>query len=369
MLIVLTLYLVLAWLIFAKLKIIKLGWISGAVTAIIGFFIVAVFVALLNYLTPLGAFVLTSRVIEVTPNVSGQVIAIPVMPNQSIKAGTILLKIDPIPFQFRVDQLQAGLAQAKQQARELKASYEQASANVEGLAKQLAFSTQRLADISKLTGEEATTLFRQQDTQVQNETTFAQLQAAKAAQERAKFAMDSEIGGVNTTVAQIEAQLAEAKWQLDQTTIRAPSDGYVTLLTLTVGDRALQARSVMSFIVTDEINITGMFPPNGFRTIKPGAKVKLVFDNDPGRVHLATIDAVPEGVGQGQVAVSGVLARVGSVGGARAYPEMITIPADIDRDKLRLGMPGTAAVFADDAGVIGVLMSILMWINSYTAYL
>src|ERR1700730_12951813 len=40
-------------------------------------FILAVFVTLLNYLTPLGAFVVTSRVIEVTPNVSGQEIAIP----------------------------------------------------------------------------------------------------------------------------------------------------------------------------------------------------------------------------------------------------------------------------------------------------
>jgi multidrug resistance efflux pump len=55
----------------------------------------------------------TSRVIEVTPNVSGQEIAIPVMPNQPVKAGTILLRIDPTPFQSRVDQLQAGLAQDK----------------------------------------------------------------------------------------------------------------------------------------------------------------------------------------------------------------------------------------------------------------
>jgi hypothetical protein len=43
--------------------------------------LLAVFVALLNYLTPLGAFVVTSQVIEVTPNVSGQEIAIPVMLN------------------------------------------------------------------------------------------------------------------------------------------------------------------------------------------------------------------------------------------------------------------------------------------------
>ena len=41
----------------------------------------------------------------------------------------------------------------------------------------------------------------------------------------------------------------------------------------------------------------------------------------------------------------------------------------MNRDKLRVGMPGSATVFADNAGVIGLLMSILMWISSYTAYL
>jgi multidrug resistance efflux pump len=140
-------------------------------------------------------------------------------------------------------------------------------------------------------------------------------------------------------------------------------------MALAVGDRALLARSVMSFIVTDDIAIVGMFSPNGFRTIKPGAPVKLVFDNDPGRVHQARVVAIPEGVGQGQVAVSGVLARVGSIGGARAYPAQISIPDDLDHTLLRVGMPGTATVFADNAGVIGLLMSILVWISSYTAYL
>lgn len=125
----------------------------------------------------------------------------------------------------------------------------------------------------------------------------------------------------------------------------------------------------MSFIVTDEITIVGMFSPNGFKTIKPGARVKLVFDNDPGRIHDATITGIPLGVGQGEIAVSGTLAKVGSIGGAKAYPAIISIPKDIDRSQLKLGMPGTATVFAENAGVIGLLMSILVWISSYTAYL
>ena len=369
MLIILTLYGVLMWLAFSKFKLVKWGWVSGTFAVLGGAFILAVFLAMFNYLTPSGNFTVVARVIEVTPNVSGQVTAIPVKPNEPVKAGAVLFRIDPAPFQFRVDQLEASLAQAKQQVKQLKASFEQASANVEGLSKQTAFNTQRLADMQKLTGEQAQSLFREQDTQVQYETVYAQLQAAQAAQESARLAMESEIGGVNTAVAQIRAQLDNAKWELDQTAIVAPGDGYVTVVTLTVGDRALQARSVMSFIVTDEVAIVGMFSPNGFQTIKPGAAVKLIFDNDPGRIHAARIVTIPEGIGQGQVAVSGVLARAGSIGGAKAYPAVISIPQDFDRAKLRLGMPGSATVFADNAGVIGLLMSILVWISSYTAYL
>jgi len=369
MVIIAVLYLILLWLVFSKLKLVRWGWFSGTVAVVIGLFILATFLALFNYLTPSGKFVIVARVVEVTPNVSGEVVAIPVKTNVPVKAGTVLFQIDPAPFQFKVSQLEASLAQSVQQAEQLKISYQQATANVEGLTAQLAYNRQRLADIQKLTGEQAQSLFREQDTQVQFETVHYQLQAARAAQLNAKLAMDSQIGGVNTAVAQIQAQLDDARWQLDQTTIRAPGNGTVTVMALTVGDRAVQARAVMSFIVTDDITIIGMFSPNGFQTIKPGAPVKLVFEHDPGTIHHATIVDIPRGVGQGQVAVSGMLARVGSIGGANAYPAEISLPQDMDRDRLRLGMPGTATVFADNAGVIGLLMSILVWISSYTAYL
>ncbi len=265
--------------------------------------------------------------------------------------------------------MQASLAAAKQQTEILKSNYEQATANVSGLTTQVAFNKQRNADIQKLAEEGANTQFQAQDNQNQYETALAQLNAAKAAQQSAKLAMDSEIGGVNTTVAQLQAQLENATWELSQTTIRAPADGYVTLVASTVGDRALQARSVMSFIVENEITLVGMFSQNGFQTIKDGAPVDIVFDNVPGRIYHAKITAIAKGVGQGQVAVSGTLARTNALGGATVFPAEISIPEGMNRDQLRLGMSGSATAFAGNAGVIGLLASILVWVGSYTAYL
>jgi multidrug resistance efflux pump len=121
------------------------------------------------------------------------------------------------------------------------------------------YNAKRLEDIQRLYASGANTEFKEQDTQVQFETVTAQLNVAKATQQSAKLALDSEIGGVNTSVAQIQAQLEKAEWELSQTTVRAPADGFVTVVALNVGDRALQARAAMSFIVEKEITIVGVF--------------------------------------------------------------------------------------------------------------
>jgi multidrug resistance efflux pump len=258
---------------------------------------------------------------------------------------------------------------ARQQVEILKTNYEQSSANVTGLTAQVAFNAKRLTNIEQLASEDANTQFQAQDRRNAYETVLAQLNVAKAAQQSAKLAMDSEISGVNTTVAQIQAQLENASWELSQTTVRAPADGYVTLVTVSVGDRALQAQSAMSFIVENEITLVGLFSQNGFQTVKDSAPVDIVFDNIPGRIYHARVIAIPKGIGQGQIAVSGTLAKTSALGGATVFPAVISIPDDMNRDSLLLGMSGSATAFSPNAGVIGLLASILVWISSYTAYL
>ena len=308
MVIILCLYIVALWLVFSKFKLVRWGWLSGTISLLVGGFILATFLALFNYLTPSGRVTVTGRVVEVTPNVTGQIVTIPVKPNVPVKTNDVLFQIDPAPFQYKVAQLQASLAAAKQNVEILKANYDQATANVTGLTAQVAYNTKRNEDIQKLAAEGANTAFQAQDRQNQYETVLAQLNVAKAAQQSAKLALDSEIGGVNTTVAQLQAQLDNAIWELSQTTIRAPADGYVTVVALTVGDRALQARSAMSFIVENEITLVGMFSQNGFQTIKEGAAVDIVFDNVPGRIYHAKI------IGDSEGHRPGAARRVGNAG-------------------------------------------------------
>jgi hypothetical protein len=95
MIIILCIYLVALWAVFSKFKLVRWGWLSGTVSLLIGGFILATFLALFNYLTPSGRVTVTGRVVEVTPNVTGQIVAIPVKPNVPVKANDVLFSNRP----------------------------------------------------------------------------------------------------------------------------------------------------------------------------------------------------------------------------------------------------------------------------------
>jgi multidrug resistance efflux pump len=77
------------------------GWLSGTVSLFIGGFILATFLALFNYLTPSGRVTVTGRVVEVTPNVTGQIVAIPVKPNVPVKVNDVSSQIDLVHHRER----------------------------------------------------------------------------------------------------------------------------------------------------------------------------------------------------------------------------------------------------------------------------
>jgi multidrug resistance efflux pump len=369
MLVIVLLYAALIWLIFFRFKWLPFNWVYGTLSGLLGISIVVVFLGLLSYLTPSGKIEMMGKVNEVTPNVSGRVTEIPVQRNVLVKAGTTLFQIDRTPFEYKVRQLEAALAEARQKVEQLKAAVDVAVADVRALSAQWERAEKRREDLDQLAQRQATSQFNLQDATAQANSLAAQLDAAKAREISAQLAASSDIEGENTAVAQLSAQLDYAQWELEQTTIRTSSDGYVSASTLAIGDRAAPTKSAMAFIVVSEIEIIGIFPQNGFQTIRPGAVVKLVFSNSPGRIYEAQINEILRGVGEGQFAASGVLTRVGSVGLTSEYPARISLPKDLDPATLRLGMAGSATVFSDHAGPIGVLASILLLVKAYALYI
>ena len=70
------------------------------------------------------------RVVRISPKVSGQVISLRVDDNDAVKAGDLLLEIDPVDYQAKVDQATAAVAAAQSAVEQAKAAVLRAEANV-----------------------------------------------------------------------------------------------------------------------------------------------------------------------------------------------------------------------------------------------
>ena len=153
-------------------------------------------------------------VTPVLPSVRGRVIEVPAPTNAPLKEGDVLFRIDPAPYQFVVDHKKAALAEAEQNVKQLKAGLDQATAAAERANAQRELAQQnydRQAELFEKKIIAQATI----DTFSRNlETATQSLVGARAEEERARLAYSSNIEGVNTSVARLSAELADAQWDL-----------------------------------------------------------------------------------------------------------------------------------------------------------
>ena len=210
------------WLVFFQFKLIRLtpGW-----GVIFGFFVVhlmLVFVIGLRFVTPNSAnATVVQRTIQLIPRLPEPTLVEEVLVEEgaSVKKGQPLFQFDRRPYQYKVDQISAQLAAAKQNVKVLKADVEAAAQGAKKAKVELEYAQYQKRIFDKLAQEQAV---REEDieqwlTRVNAAT--ATNDAALAQLERASLQYKSEIDGVNTTVANMEAQLQLARYYLDNTTL------------------------------------------------------------------------------------------------------------------------------------------------------
>ena len=104
------------------------------------------------------------------------------------------------------------------------------------------------------------------------------------------------------------AQLDNAKWELNQTTVRAPSDGYVTNIGLRKGARvtSLPLAPAMAFIDTPHTAIGVVIAQIDARYVEPGQPVELTFKFAPGMIYSGRVERVLQAIATGQIQTSGM---------------------------------------------------------------
>ncbi|QUJ66580.1 HlyD family secretion protein [Photobacterium sp. GJ3] len=342
-------------------------------TAVLGgIFLVGALVLFMNYNHPHTSFGGEYYVsTPIMPNVRGKVIEVPVKPNSPLQEGDVLFKIDPTPFQAEVDRLEAQLAETRQNVLGQEASYKAAmSTRVKAQAERdrTYQQYQRYATGYKRGA------FTKAD--VDNREQFyrsaeAALEAAQAEERRAKLAYESNINGENTSIAQIQAQLVKARFNLDSTVVRASGSGFVTQVLLRPGMMAvpLPLRPVMTFINTDDDFILGAFRQNSLLRLQPGFEADVIFRAIPGKAFRAEVVDVLPAIGEGQAQAQGVL--YGSDMLMRQGRPLVRLKMidDISEYKLPLGANMEIAVYSDHAHHLAVMRKILIRMKSWQNYL
>jgi RND family efflux transporter MFP subunit len=250
---------------------------------------------------PQGPALVVRNSVAIVPDVAGEVIDVAVEANKPLRAGEVLFRIDPTPFDAQVKAIKA----------------------------QLKLSDTRLSQMTQL------------------------------------FERDSgrgfDVEQRQSEVDHLKAQLEGAQWNLDKTVLRAPADGYATNVALRKGARVtnLPLAPVMAFIDTSDTLIGVEIAQNDARYVRPGQDAEITFKVMPGRVYAATVESILQAVATGQVQTSGLAVAPKAV---QSLPFVVRIKLD-DAEFARAlpaGATGEAAIFTDHVKVAHVIRKVLL---------
>jgi multidrug resistance efflux pump len=417
------------WLIFKKWKLIPTNSYTVC-TAILGgvgiLFLIATLLALYHPSTPDGR--LYSTTVPIVPQVRGLVVEVPVVANTPLKKGDVLFRIDARPYEIEVQRLEATLAsentkvaQLEQKLaaaeasaaqgrenlrvsesendRQLREAVEREAAKVSETQARLDFSKQQdqrrtellakkvisqeeadrgKAQLGSLEGElrQAQASLREAEEKLNagGSRTMAAREDVKRSEAQAqeiRMEIASESGGFNPKVRETMAALDAKRWELEQTVVRAPSDGFVTHLALRAGQMAvpLPLSPVMVFVPDEKPTFIATYAQTVIPGVKPGLEAELAFKAYPGRIFKAKVVRVLPIIAEGQVQTSGQLRSATSPYAPGRVPVLFEYGEDVAALNLPIGTQATTAIYMEQAHALSIVRKIILRIKSWEHYL
>jgi membrane fusion protein (multidrug efflux system) len=285
----------------------------------------------------------------ISAKVGGNLVGVPAIDNQKVKAGDVLVEIDPVDYRLalaaaarRIDTQTATIARIDAQRIGQEAAVAQANAQL----------TAAVADQARAASE-----FERAETLVEKKfATPQRLDLARADRDRTTAA----VAGAKAAVAASEAALAvlraqeteaerardelrvtqdKAKRDLDFTTVRAPFDGVVGNRAAQPGALVAPGTRLMSLIPLDTVYVEANFKETQLGALKPGQRVKLIVD----AYSKQQIEGVVESMAPASGAQYSMLPPENATGNftkiVQRVPVRIRVPADIAQSGLlRPGM-------------------------------
>jgi multidrug resistance efflux pump len=311
--------------------------------------------------------------IPITPQVTGIVRTIMDKPNELIKKGEILFELEPTRYQARVERLEADLVTAIHNADALQSQLDEAIANTSTVTAQ---RDRVYKDYQRyLQGSKAkVNPFSESDIDHARQNYLAQDAAVKssvAEQAQIKSQINSLLNGEQSQVASLRAQLAEAKYNLQQTVVRAPSDGYATQVLIRPGTfaAALPLRPVMVFIPKQKRQIVAQFRQNSLLRLKRGDEAEIVFNALPGKVFKGTLASVLPVIPGGSYQAQGTLQSLTTTPDSDGVIALIDLTPDENFDDLPDGIYAQVAIYSEHFSHVAIMRKVLLRMTSWMHYL
>jgi multidrug resistance efflux pump len=353
------------WLIFFKFKWLtfSIGW--GVFCSLVVVHLLLIFMIGLRFATPYATDArVIQHTIQLTPRLSEPtlVTAVLVQPNERVAKGAPLFQFDRRPYADKVKQLEAQLAHAEQEVLILKEDVEVAAHKVTKLLAELEYAKYEERLSRDLASRGAGPAEDAQKWTAQVAADQAGIKEAQAEERRAELSYRSVIGGVNTNVAAIQAELDLARFYLANTLMVAPEDGYIINLQVRPGMVAGDIRfgAIASFVCDADRYLLAKFFQENLKYVKPGQSAEVALDLYPGQIWKGRVEAIWQGSGAGQLLPSGTVPSF-------AY-EPAQVPQgefavairleDADQTKFPLGTQGRATVYAQPKSPFVVLRRI-----------
>jgi len=290
---------------------------------------------------------------QIAARVPGRVMRIAFEDNQQVKAGQVLIELDPRDYQVKLDQAVAQRMQAVAQAEQARAqlglqqaNVDQASANVRVTEADL---QQAQTDLARYRAIDPKAITKQQlDT---SSSTAKSAQARLDANRQAVTAARAQVQAQRAAVAAADASLKEAdvavanaELQLSYTHVTAPTDGQATKRTVDLGNYVNAGQSLLA-VVPSQMWVTANFKETQLALMHPGQYVRVRVDACPDFDINARVDSFQAGSGSVFSALPAENATGNYVKVVQRVPVRITFEnQDLSRCRMAPGLSVTPRV-------------------------
>lgn len=252
------------------------------------------------------------RAVAIASRLAGYVVQLSIADNQRVKAGDVLLKLDPRDYEVARQKAAATLALAHAQQHEAeanlaiaRATYPARLAIAEAQKRSSEASSSRAkADFERQLQVDARATTQQQiDAAKESARTATASLTLQDAQVKIASLVDENIAVAEAAVsqriadvAQAEADLAQAELNLSYTVITAPQDGWITKRNVELGTYLQVGQSILS-LVSPEVWITANFKESQLASLRPGQNASIAVDAYPQLKLVGHVDSVQMGTG------------------------------------------------------------------------